>query len=135
MTGQDGSQASERPVTYDQAESVYQVNLAGAHERYAELTDRDLSARSAAILRERGEFDLENPGHRLVAAREPLSAAERLELMAIGEVLARYYRHRRCLTTPRRRGRPGSRSARPGARAVRRRARTTGPGLTDITTC
>ncbi len=93
MTGQDGSQASERPVTYDQAESIYQINLAGANERYAELTDRDLSARSAAILRERGEFDPENRGHRLVAAREPLSAAERLELMAIGEVLARYYRH------------------------------------------
>jgi hypothetical protein len=28
-----------------------------------------------------------------VAARKPLSAAERLEHMAIGEVLARYYRH------------------------------------------
>jgi len=28
-----------------------------------------------------------------VAASEPLSAAEHLEHMAIGEVLARYYRH------------------------------------------
>ena len=54
---------------------------------------RDLSARAAAILRERGEFDPANLGHQLVAACEPLSAAERLEQLAIGEVLARYYRH------------------------------------------
>ena len=60
---------------------------------YAELSDRDLCASAAAILRERGEFDPDDPGHRAVAAREPLSAAERLAHLAIGEVLARCYRH------------------------------------------
>ncbi len=48
----------------------------------------------ASILRERGEFDPDNNlGHRLVAEHEPLIAAEHLEHMAIGEVLARHYRH------------------------------------------
>jgi hypothetical protein len=46
-----------------------------------------------AKLRERGEFDPENLGHRGLAEREPLTVAERLEHMAIGEVLARHYRH------------------------------------------
>jgi hypothetical protein len=45
-------------------------------------------------LRERGEFDPENNlGHRELARREPLTAEECLEHLAIGEVLARYYRH------------------------------------------
>jgi hypothetical protein len=63
-----------RPLTYDDAESVYQVNLHVAGKRYHELSDQDVSARAAATLRERGEFDPENPGHRLLAASEPLSA-------------------------------------------------------------
>jgi hypothetical protein len=62
-------------------------------DRYTELSDRDLNARTAALLRERGEFDPANLGHQLVAASEPLSAAEHLEHLAIGEMLARYYRH------------------------------------------
>jgi hypothetical protein len=66
--------------------------LAAARERYAELSGRDLDARAAAVLRVRGEFDPADPGHQ-PAARGPLTAAERLEHMAIGEVLARYYRH------------------------------------------
>src|SRR6185437_10691092 len=44
-------------------------------------------------LRERGEFDPGKPGHRLVAEAQPLTADERLEVMAHGEVLAPYYRH------------------------------------------
>jgi hypothetical protein len=83
----------QRPVTHDAAEAVYRTDLAAARDRYAELSDRDLSATAAKILRERGEFDPASLGHQLVAAREPLSAAERLEHLAIGEVLARYYRH------------------------------------------
>jgi hypothetical protein len=81
------------PLTCNDAESAYQSSLHAARERYAELSGRDLCASTAARLRERGEFDPANLGHQLVAAREPLSAAERLEHMAIGEVLARYYRH------------------------------------------
>ena len=83
----------DRPLTYNDAETVYQTSLTAARDRYAELSDRDLSARTAALLRERGEFDPANLGHQLVAASGPLSAAEHLEHMAIGEVLARYYRH------------------------------------------
>jgi len=45
------------------------------------------------FLREHGELDPDNLGHQLVAASRPLSAAEHQEHMAIGEVLARYYRH------------------------------------------
>src|SRR5262249_26028509 len=85
--------AEDRPLTYSDAGTVYQTSLTAARDRYAELSDRDLSARTAALLRERGQFDPANPGHQLAAASEPLSAAERLEHMAIGEVLARYYRH------------------------------------------
>jgi hypothetical protein len=85
--------ADDRPLTCNDAETVYQTSLTAARDRYAELSDRDLSARTAALLRERGEFDPASLGHQLVAASEPLSAAEHLEHMAIGEVLARYYRH------------------------------------------
>jgi hypothetical protein len=84
---------NDRPLTYNDAETVYQTSLTAARDRYAELSDRDLSARTAALLRERGEFDPANPGHQLVAASGPLSAAGHREHMAIGEVLARYYRH------------------------------------------
>jgi hypothetical protein len=84
---------NDRPLTYNDAETACQTSLTAARDRYAELSDRDLSARTAALLRERGEFDPANPGHQLVAASGPLSAAGHLEHMAIGEVLARYYRH------------------------------------------
>lgn len=84
----------QRPVTYDRASAHYGHGTHSARERYDELTSRDIDVRTAARLRERGEFDPENNlGHRLIAASEPLTAGERLELMAIGEVLARYYRH------------------------------------------
>ena len=61
-----------------------------AQARYEELTDRDLYARSRAELEARGEYD---PAKHGTAAPEPLTVSERLELLANGEVLARYYRH------------------------------------------
>lgn len=83
-----------RPLTYDQAETLYPAGSRGADERFSELSQRDLSTRAAAILQERGEFDPENNlGHQMLAEAEPLTAQERLEHMAIGEVLARHYRH------------------------------------------
>jgi hypothetical protein len=94
MTDQPGSGGHARPLTYDDAESVYRSSLlAAGRERYAELADRDLSASTTARLRERGEFDPANPGHQAIAANQPLSADEHLERIAIGEALARYYRH------------------------------------------
>ncbi len=85
--------ADSRTLTYNEAESAYRSSLHTAHDRYAELSYRDLCARSVALLRDRGEFDPEKPGHQSLAEREPLSAADHLEHMALGEVLARYYRH------------------------------------------
>jgi hypothetical protein len=78
-------------LTYAEASDV--LNPVTARERYEELTERDLCARTAALLRQRGEFDPANAGHQLIGEREPLNVAEQLELMAAGEVLARYYRH------------------------------------------
>jgi len=78
-------------LTYAEASDV--LNPVTARQRYEELTERDLCARTAALLRQRGEFDPANAGHQLMAGREPLNVAEQLELMAAGEVLARYYRH------------------------------------------
>jgi len=85
--------ADSRTLTYNDAESAYRSSLYTARDRYAELSDRDLCARSVALLRERGEFDPENLGHQSLAEREPLSAVDHLEHLALGEVLARYYRH------------------------------------------
>jgi len=61
-----------------------------AQARYEELTDRDLYARSREALEARGEYDPARHGTR---TPEPLTVSERLELLANGEVLARYYRH------------------------------------------
>lgn len=92
--GQPEAAHHAQPLTVDAVESAYRDRLLTAgRDRYEELTDRDLSARTVAVLRERGEFDPANAGHQLLAAKAPLSAAEYLELMAIGEALARYYQH------------------------------------------
>jgi hypothetical protein len=84
--------ADDRPLTCNDAGTVYQTILTAARDRYAELSDRDLSARTAALLRERGEFDGQ-PGSPAGGSQGPLSAAEHLERIAIGVALARYYRH------------------------------------------
>ena len=88
----DGTEA--QPLTYDAAARLYEGGrITAAEKRYYALTGRALSEHSAWMLRHRGEFDPDNPGHQLLAEAEPLSVADRLELMATGEVLARYYRH------------------------------------------
>ena len=61
-----------------------------AQARYRELTDRGLYARSRAALEASGEYDPAKHGTR---TPEPLTMSEHLELLANGEVLARYYRH------------------------------------------
>jgi hypothetical protein len=66
--------ADDRPLTCNHAGTVYQTSLTAARDRYAELSDRDMNARTAALLRDRGEFD-PALGHQLVAASGPLSAA------------------------------------------------------------
>jgi len=65
--------------------------LSHARERFEELSDRDVSARAIATLKARGEYQ---PGpHHNEAMYPPLTGDEHLEVLALGELLARYYRH------------------------------------------
>ena len=87
-----------QPTTYRAAEHRYgpaaiTAALMAARARYEDLADRRLAADTVARLRDRGEFDPADAGHALLAEREPLSAADHLEYLSLGEVLARYYRH------------------------------------------
>jgi hypothetical protein len=71
-----------RPLTYHQAASHYR-GVSGAQERFDELATQRLyaSTPSLAAVREPG------------VAEGPLTVEDHLELIATGEVLARYYRH------------------------------------------
>ncbi len=65
--------------------------LSYARERLEDLTDRDLTARAIATLQARGDYDPQvhsDPGK-----YPPLTGDERLEVLALGELLARHYRH------------------------------------------
>jgi hypothetical protein len=90
MTDQtDSRPGGTRPTTYNEA-SGYGWDIVKAQARYRELTERGLYARSRAALEARGEYDPAKHGTRVP---EPLTVSEHLELLANGEVLARYYRH------------------------------------------
>ena len=121
MTDQtDGRASGTGPTTYNEA-SGYDWDIVKAQARYEELTDRDLYARGRADLEARGQYD---PAKHGTAVPEPLTVSERLELLANGEVLARYYRHPALLDHAVKAGRAGSRSPRPAARARNRPGRT-----------
>jgi hypothetical protein len=62
--------------------------LADVLNRYQALNDRDAMARSIATLKARGADPALNPED-----FPPLTTAEHLELLALGEALARHYRH------------------------------------------
>jgi hypothetical protein len=85
----DNRPGDTRPATYNEADGI-DWDIVKAQARYEDLTDRDLYARSRAALEARGEYD---PARHGTAVPEPLTVDERLELLANGEVLARYYRH------------------------------------------
>jgi hypothetical protein len=85
----DNRPGGTRPATYNEA-SGYDWDIVKAQARYEELTDRDLYARGRVALEARGEYDPARHGTRVP---EPLTVDGRLELLANGEVLARYYRH------------------------------------------
>ena len=90
MTDQnDNRPGGTRPTTYNEADGI-DWDIVKAQARYEELTDRDLYARSRAVLEARGEYD---PARHGTTTPEPLTVSERLELLANGEVLARHYRH------------------------------------------
>jgi hypothetical protein len=82
MTDQDDTgavqDAAPRPLTYEAASSHY-IDAGAAYERFTQLRTREVSALS------------QNPV--LSEGTEPLTAAEHLEMIAAGEVLARYYQH------------------------------------------
>ncbi len=81
---------SEHPLTYHEAAGG---SLPGQIARYGDLSYRDLTARSIAALEARGEQAAE-PARALNPDRyPPLTVAEHLELLALAERIARYYRH------------------------------------------
>ncbi len=77
-----------KPTTYHEA---MDLSLRDQIDRYEELTDRDLMARVIASLQARGEYDPAK--HPDPAAYPPLTVAEHLEMLALGEAIAFYYRH------------------------------------------
>lgn len=81
---------SEHPLTYHQAMDPG-LSLRDKTARYEELTDRDLTSRSIASLRARGDYDAAR--HPDPAGYEPLTVAGHLEMLALGEAIAFYYRH------------------------------------------
>jgi hypothetical protein len=84
-------QASPPATTYQETSGRYR-GTGDARERFEELAVRDVSARAFAALVARGDFDPLLHG-RVPAGTEPLTVTEHLELLAAGELLARYYRH------------------------------------------
>ena len=78
-----------RPVSYYSTPGSGRTWL-DARDRYNRLTQRDLHARSIAILKARGEYDPAMHGRN---DAEPLTLSEHLEVLANREVVARVYRH------------------------------------------
>jgi hypothetical protein len=85
----DGGHEERRPHTYHQAAQRFGPGRHAAQERYEELSTRDHLARAYAELRASVEYD---PAKHGAGDTEPLTADEHLELLAIGEYLARSYK-------------------------------------------
>ncbi len=92
MTGEEVRELATPPraTTYWQAQSGYR-SIIEVGERFEELTTRELLARSYATLKARGTYEPHKHGD--ASKHQPLAATEHLEILALGEVLARYYRH------------------------------------------
>jgi hypothetical protein len=93
--------AAGRPQTYQEAMAL---QLPDQIERHHELTDRDTTARSIGSPQDRGEYDEERARILPLGKYQPLTAAEHLELLALGEAIASYYQAP-CVRRPRRPGR------------------------------
>ena len=76
------------PATYDEASGMPWPDVLN---RYQVLNDRESMARAIATLQARGKWN----DDRSIDPEDypPLTAAEHLELIALGEVMARHYRH------------------------------------------
>lgn len=91
MTCQDPSPPGQEPVvSYGQALDSYRSTIE-ACERFEELSTRHLVVQAVAKLKASGTYDPARHSH--VSRCQPLTAAEHLELLAAGEMLARHYRH------------------------------------------
>ena len=78
------------PVTYH---APSDGNLADQIDRFNELSYRDLTARLVATLKARGEWTEAHARTLNPDKYPPLTVAEHLEMIALGERIARYYRH------------------------------------------
>src|SRR5216683_1380903 len=79
---------AEHPVTYHKASGG---NLADQINRFRELAEHDALARAIVTGKARGTYE---PNKYVNEDRyPPLTVAGHLEMLALGEVLARYYRH------------------------------------------
>jgi hypothetical protein len=76
------------PTTYDEVSAMPWPDVLN---RYQALTDRDSMAWAIAALQARGTWN--DDRHLKPEDYPPLTAAEHLELIALGEVMARHYRH------------------------------------------
>jgi hypothetical protein len=81
---------SPAATTYQETSGRYR-GTADARGRFDELAVRDVSARAFRAMVARGDYDPRIHGD--VAGSVPLTVTEHLELLAAGELLARYYRH------------------------------------------
>jgi hypothetical protein len=83
-------QAPAPATTYQETSGRYRATT-DARERFEELAVRDVSARAFAALVARGDYDPRIHGD--AGGSGPLTVTEHLELLAAGELLARYYGH------------------------------------------
>ena len=81
---------SQPATTYQETSDRYAAT-SDARERFEELVVRDVRARAFMALVARGDYDPRLHGD--PGASGPLTVTEHLELLAAGELLARYYRH------------------------------------------
>jgi hypothetical protein len=81
-------EAAKRPVTYHDASGG---NIVDQMDRYRDLAQHDALAGAIAIAKARGNYV---PNEHVNEQKfPPLTVAEYLEMLALGERIARYYRH------------------------------------------
>jgi hypothetical protein len=79
---------ARQPLTHDEALTG---SITDQMDRYRELAEHDSVATAIAILKARGDYE---PGEHVNEAKfPPLTVTQHLELLALGERIARYYRH------------------------------------------
>ena len=83
-------QTSPPATTYQETSGRYRTTV-DARGRFEELVVRDVSVRAFMALVARGDYDPRVHGD--VGGSELLTVTEHLELLAAGELLARYYGH------------------------------------------